>query len=181
MDWNLILGFVFGGTSLGGIITSIIFFKANKKLKESEVKQSEADVEEKQISNDKAQIDLGTTFLKETMEMTAKVKEMMLASDKERDTYWRNQEKMLDKLTKSVSSAVTKITKVEKDVAAIKEEQRIEIAYLNGDYKKFKEQMRQRLEDENKLPPMEEKKKTGRPSRYVPVPMKKTRKTAKAE
>ena len=175
MDWNLILGWIFGGTGIGGLIFGIIYFRENRQLKKNEVKSSTADVEEKEINNDKSQIELGEKFLQSTLEMTEKMKQMMLESDKERDAYWEKQDKAFQELHETVSHVAETVTRLEKDVAEIKEEQRTEIAYLNGDYRKFKEQMQQRLEDENKRPaePKADKKR-GRPSRYVAVPKKKT-------
>ena len=179
MDWGLILGFLFGGTSIAGIITSLIYRKENKELKKNEVKSSSAEVEEKQINNDNSQIDLGAKFLQQTLEMTEKMKEMILHSDKERDEYWEKQDKSFSELHQSVSHIAKTVTKLEKDVKEIKEEQKTEIAFLNGDYRKFKEQLSQKLEDENKKPSeIVAAKKTKPATRYVPVPKKTTRKRA---
>jgi len=152
MDWNFILGLLFGGGGIGGIVTGVIFFRENRQLKKNEVKSSSADVEEKEINNDKSQIDLGKEFMASTLEMTKKMQDMILASDKERDAYWKKQDADFKALHESVAAIADTVTRLESDVAEIKEEQRAEIAYLNGDYKAFKEQMRLRLEDENKKP-----------------------------
>ena len=171
MDWGLILGFVFGGTSIGGIITSIIFFKANKKLKENEVKSSSADVEEKEINNDDKQIDLGKKYLENTLEMTQRMHEMMLASDKKRDETWARQEEAMNELRESVSALTDKVdgieskvdsldkrvTKMDKQVASLTEEVGQMGDFLNGDFAEWKRRRKKQVPKSRKAACAEKK------------------------
>lgn len=129
-----LFGSMAGSGVIAGAVTAIVYRKQNKKLKENEVKQSSADVEQKEISNDDAQIDLGKKYMESTLEMTQKMQEMMLESDRQRDEYWRKQERKMEEMQSSMD-------KLAADVSEIKEEQKSEIAFLNGDYKAFKEEM----------------------------------------
>lgn len=109
----MLLGFLFGGTGIGGIITGVFFFRENRQLKRNEVKSSNADVEGKEIDNDDKQIDLGKKYMESTLEMTQKMQEMLLKSDKERDEYWAKQEKQVPKARKSAGGKKKENTKVE--------------------------------------------------------------------
>lgn len=135
MDWATIITAitaVAGGEFVFKMIDRIAFRKEEKKIKKNEAKSSNEDVEEKKINNDNAQIDLGSKFLQQSLEMTEKMKEMMLESDRQRDEYWRKQEHKMEDMQSSIN-------KLAADVSEIKEEQKSEIAFLNGDYKAFKE------------------------------------------
>lgn len=152
MDWNLILGFIFGGTSIGGVITSIIFFKANKKLKENEVKSSSADVEEKEINNDDKQIDLGKKYLESTLEITQRMQEMMLNSNKERDEYWAKQEETMNELrglvgnlNDKVDNLDKRVTKMDNQVVSLTEEVGQMGDFLNGEFADYKRRRKKQV------------------------------------
>lgn len=129
-----LLGSMAGSGVIAGAVTAVVYRKQNKTLKDNEVKSSNEDVEEKKISNDNSQIDLGNKFMQSTLEMTQKMQEMMLESDKQRDEYWKKQERTMEEMQSSIRNLAA-------DVSEIKEEQKLEIAFLNGDYKAFKEEM----------------------------------------
>lgn len=148
----MILGFLFGGTSIGGIITSVLFFKANKKLKENEVKSSSADVEEKEINNDDKQIDLGKKYLESTLEITQRMQEMMLNSNKERDEYWAKQEETMNELrglvgnlNDKVDNLDKRVTKLDNQVVSLTEEVGQVSGFLNGDFADWKRKRKKQV------------------------------------
>lgn len=159
MDWNLILGFVFGGTGIGGIIMSIVFFRENRQLKKNEVKSSTADVEGKEIDNDDKQIDLGKKYLESTLEITQRMQEMMLNSNKERDEYWAKQEETMnelrglvgnlndkvDNLDKRVTSVDKRVTKMDNQVASLTEEVGQMGDFLNGEFADYKRRRKKQV------------------------------------
>lgn len=63
MDISTILTFVFGSTSLVGLVASLIYRKQNRQLKNNEVKASN-------VETQKAQMDLGEEYLKKVMEIS---------------------------------------------------------------------------------------------------------------
>lgn len=84
MDWNAIIMMLLGGTTVGGIVSSIWYRKQNKTIKQSEATQ--ADVEAQ-----KAQIDLANKYRDEMLAMVNMVKE---ANEKN----FINQDQILKKL-----------------------------------------------------------------------------------
>lgn len=159
MDWNLILGFLFGGTGIGGLITGVFFFRENRQLKRNEVKSSNADVEGKEIDNDDKQIDLGKKYLESTLEITQRMQEMMLNSNKERDEYWAKQEETMnelrglvsnlndkvDNMDKRVTSVDKRVTKMDNQVASLTEEVGQVGDFLNGEFADYKRRRKKQV------------------------------------
>jgi len=152
MDWNLILGFLFGGTGIGGLITGVFFFRENRQLKRNEVKSSNADVEGKEIDNDDKQIDLGKKYLESTLEITQKMQEMMLNSNKERDEYWAKQEETMNELrglvgnlNDKVDNLDKRVTKMDNQVASLTEEVGQMGDFLNGDFSEWKRKRKKQV------------------------------------
>lgn len=159
MDWNLILGFLFGGTGIGGLITGVFFFRENRQLKRNEVKSSNADVEGKEIDNDDKQIDLGKKYLESTLEITQRMQEMMLNSNKERDEYWTKQKETMnelrglvgnlndkvDNLDKRVTSVDKRVTKMDNQVVSLTEEVGQMGEFLNGDFADWKRKRKKQV------------------------------------
>lgn len=134
MDWATIItaiSAVVGGEFFFKIIDRIAFRKEEKSQKKNEVKSSTADVEEKEINNDKAQIDLGKKFMQSTLEMTKKMQDMIMSSDKQRDEYWSKQEVGIKDIKSSIDGLTVQVDYACGEISDICE-------YLNGDYKEFK-------------------------------------------
>lgn len=134
MDWATIItaiSAVAGGEFLFRMIDRIAFRKEEKNIKKNEEKSSTADVEEKEINNDKAQIDLGKEFMQSTLEMTQKMQDMIMSSNKERDEYWLKQEDGMKDIKNSIAGLTVQVDYVSGEIRDISE-------YLNGGYKEFK-------------------------------------------
>lgn len=134
MDWATIItaiSAVAGGEFLFRMIDRIAFRKEEKNIKKNEEKSSTADVEEKEINNDKAQIDLGKEFMQSTLEMTQKMQDMIMSSNKERDEYWLKQEDGMKDIKNSIDGLTVQVDYVSGEIRDISE-------YLNGGYKEFK-------------------------------------------
>lgn len=150
MDWNMILGFLFGGTGIGGIITGVFFFRENRQLKRNEVKSSNADVEGKEIDNDDKQIDLGKKYLESTLEMTQKMQEMLLKSDKERDEYWAKQEETMNELHRALKIVETKVDGLDKQVTSLTEEVEQVVDFLDGDFSEWQRKRKKQVPNARK-------------------------------
>lgn len=135
MDWATIItaiSAVVGGEFLFKMIDRIAFRKEEKNIKKNEEKSSTADVEEKEINNDKAQIDLGKEFMQSTLEMTQKMQDMIMSSNKERDEYWLKQEDGMKDIKNSIAGLTVQVDYAIGEIRDISE-------YLNGEYKAYKE------------------------------------------
>ena len=69
MDWNAIILALLSTTTLGSFVGMIIYRKLNKKLKENEVKVSDANTQTEQIN-------LGELFMQKSAEMFQKMQEL---------------------------------------------------------------------------------------------------------
>lgn len=152
MNWDLILGIFFGGSSVVGLIIGWYYRRENKQLKLNEVKASNADVEEKEINNDDKQIDLGKKYLESTLEMTQRMQEMMLTSDKKRDENWAKQKEAMNQLRDTVNNLANKVdgidkrvTKMDKQVASLTEEVGQVGDFLNGDFSEWKRKRKKQV------------------------------------
>ena len=159
MDLNFILGLIFGGGGIGGMIMGVVYFRENRQLKKNEVKSSTADVEEKEINNDDKQIDLGKKYLESTLEITQRMQEMMLNSNKERDEYWAKQEETMnelrglvsnlndkvDNMDKRVTSVDKRVTKMDNQVASLTEEVGQMGDFLNGEFADYKRRRKKQV------------------------------------
>ena len=122
------LPYIFGGSSLIGVVLFLIFFKQNKALKNNEVKKSDVEVESGNIQNDMAQIDLGTHYLKSIIDASALINE----ANKNIIDYTNNRKDDFEKLS-------TDITEIKDDIKAIKIEQENIVTFLDGPYNIWKQ------------------------------------------
>jgi len=148
----MILGFLFGGTGIGGLITGVFFFRENRQLKRNEVKSSNADVEGKEIDNDDKQIDLGKKYLENTLEITQRMQEMMLNSNKEREEYWAKQKETMNELrglvgnlNDKVDNLDKRVTKLDNQVVSLTEEVGQVSGFLNGDFADWKRKRKKQV------------------------------------
>lgn len=117
------LPYIFGGSSLIGVVLFLIFFKQNKALKNNEVKKSDVDVESSKLQNDMAQIDIGDRYLNGVIEATERLKSYQ--------TDYKN----------GIESLTENINEIKDDVKEIKKEQTMMSLYLNGKYQEFKDNL----------------------------------------
>ena len=127
MDWGTVITSMFGIGIIEGsfkIIDKIRFKKEDKTEKKETVEQTA-------VATDRQQIDLGDLFLEKTQKWaevlesnSTKMIEKMDESNKRRDADWR-------KLNDDIEL-------LKKDVTEIKNEQKIETAFLNGEYEAFR-------------------------------------------
>lgn len=159
MNWDLLLGIFFGGSSVVGLIIGWYYRRENKQLKQNEVKSSNAEVEEKEIKNDDAQIDLGKKYLENTLEMTQKMQNMMLESDKKRDENWQQQKSDMDEMRRSIKEMAKKVdgiehkvdnvdkrvSKMDNQVASLTEEVGQMGDFLNGEFAEYKRRRKKQV------------------------------------
>ena len=50
MELTVLLNYILGGTSLAGIIGTLVYYKHNKRLKQNEVSQSDTKTQSEQIN-----------------------------------------------------------------------------------------------------------------------------------
>ena len=112
MDWNALIMSLLGGTTLASLVTGIVYYRENKKLKKNEVKHSD-------VETQKSEIELGELYQKKMLELIETV-------SSKQDTSAANQQKMLDKIDRLDERE----DKAERQLANI-------VAYLNGDYQSF--------------------------------------------
>ena len=137
MDWTELLNWVFGGTSLVGLATSVIFWNKSKRAKEAETvtaesnaQQSKSEAEQADIATQMQKIELGNKYIKDTLDMVELVKKSLDHSD-------GNQEKMMHKLD-TLAEQNRKQDGLLTDI----------VTYLNGDFQEFLNRTHRRGEDE---------------------------------
>lgn len=125
MESNLsvILSYVFGSTTLIGIITFIVFWKQNKRLKDNEVKVSSADAQ-------KQDIDLSDYFKSKMLTMMDEFSERQKQGSE-------NQQQMIDQMRELkeqnakqdgiLAKLVERADKQERAMADM-------VEYMNGEY-----------------------------------------------
>lgn len=69
MEIAEILNIVFSGTTLCGVIATIVYRRQNKRIKESEAKQAESTATVSDVEAQKAKIDLGEIFVEKVGSM----------------------------------------------------------------------------------------------------------------
>lgn len=119
MEWTEILNWVFGGTSLVGFATTLIFWSKSKRAKEAETQKSESEAEQADIATQMQKIELGNKYMKDTLDMVELVKKSLDRSD-------GNQEKMMRKLD-TLAEQNKKQDGLLTDI----------VTYLNGDFQEF--------------------------------------------
>jgi methyl-accepting chemotaxis protein len=142
MDLEGILTLILSGTTVGGIVSAIVYRRQNKKLKENEVKVSDANTQTEQIN-------LGELFMQKSAEMFQKMKEL------QEQTLQATQKNGNDNadIIKKVEEVVTeqkRIVKRQQEMAEVQDgimkelkRQADEMAHLvkfgNGEYQDFLE------------------------------------------
>ena len=125
METNLsvILNYVFGGTTIIAIITFIVFWKQNKKLKDNEVKVSSADAQ-------KQDIDLSDYFKDKMLKMMDEFSERQKQGSE-------NQQQMIDQMKelkeqneKQDHTLVKLVERADKQERAMADM----VEYMNGEY-----------------------------------------------
>ena len=119
MEWTEILNWVFGGTSIVGLATTVIFWNKSKRKEEAETQKSESEAEQADITTQMQKIELGNKYMKDTLEMVELVKKSLDRSD-------GNQEKMMRKLD-TLAEQNKKQDGLLTDI----------VTYLNGDFQEF--------------------------------------------
>ena len=126
MEWTEILNWVFGGTSIVGLATTVIFWNKSKRAKEAETvtaesnaQQSKSEAEQADIATQMQKIELGNKYMKDTLDMVELVKKSLDRSD-------GNQEKMMQKLD-TLAEQNKKQDGLLTDI----------VTYLNGDFQEF--------------------------------------------
>jgi hypothetical protein len=146
MELTEILNWVFGGTSLVGVATTLIFWSKSKRAKEAETvtaesnaKQSVSEAEQADITTQVQKIELGNKYIEDTLKMVELVKSALDRSD-------GNQEVMMSQLN-IVMDLIHKLSdqtdKQEKLLQLI-------VEYLNGNFQEYVESLKQQgLLDKN--------------------------------
>lgn len=126
-----LLPYIFGTASVASIILFFVFYRQNKTLKNHEVAKSRTEVEGGEIQNDMAQIDLGNHYLKSIIEAS----EMINEANKSIVSYSKDRKDGFDKLNKDIKE-------IKEDVKSVKREQQYIVTFLNGDYARFKDDIK---------------------------------------
>ena len=126
MELTEILNWVFGGTSLVGVVTTLIFWSKSKRAKEAETvtaesnaKQSVSEAEQADIATQVQKIELGNKYMEDTVKMVEMVKQSL-------DIGNENQKTMIQKLD-ALSEQNDKQDALLTDI----------VTYLNGDFQEF--------------------------------------------
>ena len=138
MELTEILNYIFGGTSLVGLVTTLIFWSKSKRAKEAETvtaesnaQQSKSEAEQADIETQKQKIELGNKYMKDTLDMVELVKKLLDRSD-------GNQEKMMRKLD-TLAEQNKKQDGLLTDI----------VTYLNGDFQEFLNRTHKKGEQDN--------------------------------
>lgn len=126
MEWTELLNYIFGGTSLVGLVTTLIFWSKSKRSKEAETvtaesnaKQSVSEAEQADIATQMQKIELGNKYMEDTVKMVEMVKQSL-------DIGNENQKTMIQKLD-ALSEQNDKQDALLTDI----------VTYLNGDFQEF--------------------------------------------
>jgi Flp pilus assembly protein TadB len=119
MELTEILNWVFGGTSLVGLATTLIFWNKSKRKEEAETQKTESEAEQADIETQKQKIDLGNKYIEDTFKTVEMMKDLLNRSD-------GNQEKMMRKLD-TLAEQNKKQDGLLTDI----------VTYLNGEFQDF--------------------------------------------
>lgn len=118
MEISVLLNYVFGATSVAGIVLFLIFFKQNKKLKNNAVTQSDTKTQSEQIN-------LGMQFI----EQSAKSVELIQQATQNTDT-------KIDALSQRIELKMTNMTR---NQTSMNKKLKLIEQYLNGGFKQYVE------------------------------------------
>ena len=116
-----ILPYFIGG---GGIIAAIVYRQQNKRMKDSEAKQAEAQAAQSDVTTQSQKIDLGEKFISEMLNMNNLLKK------NNTDT---------ETIVKEVSDIRGQVATLSKQQQTANREMAMVKRYLNGQYKEFVE------------------------------------------
>jgi Flp pilus assembly protein TadB len=119
MELTEILNYIFGGTSLVGLATTLIFWNKSRRKEEAETQKTESEAEQADIETQKQKIDLGNKYIEDTFKTVEMMKDLLNRSD-------GNQEKMMRKLD-TLAEQNKKQDGLLTDI----------VTYLNGDFQEF--------------------------------------------
>ena len=131
MECTEILNYIFGGTSLVGFVTTIIFWNKSKRKEEAETQKTESEAEQADIETQKQKIDLGNKYIEDTFKTVEMMKDLLNRSD-------GNQEKMMRKLD-TLAEQNKKQDGLLTDI----------VSYLNGDFQEFLNRTHKKGEQDN--------------------------------
>lgn len=127
MDWATVITSI----SAIGVVEGAFRIVDKIRFKREDKKEKKESVEQTAVATDRQQIDLGDLFLEKTQKWaeileanSTKMIEKMDESNRRRDSEW-------SKLNRDIEL-------LKNDVAEIKNEQKIEKAFLNGEYDAFR-------------------------------------------
>ena len=121
-----ILNWVFGGTSLIGVVTTIVFWRKTKRKEEAATQVAEAEADQSNIETQKQKIELGNKYMEDTLKMVEMVKQSL-------DRGEGNQEKIMEKLDEHGKKLDLIDERVDKQDARLADI----VTYLNGDFQEF--------------------------------------------
>lgn len=152
-----IAGILLGGTSIYTIIENIKYRKENKNLKTLEVEKASLETQEQQI-------DLATKYKENTMKMLdelQKTYDAILKNGDDNSTILRK----IDEINHRIDETNNRIDVLTSEVKEVKEEQKIQKIYLNGEYAAFRKiYLEMQAKDDNKKKkPASKKKKEDKP------------------
>lgn len=145
-----IAGILLGGTSIYTIIENIKYRKENKNLKTLEVEKASLETQEQQI-------DLATKYKENTMKMLDELQKTYDAILKNGDDN--------STILKKIDEINHRIDVLTSEVKEVKEEQKIQKIYLNGEYAAFRKiYLEMQAKDDNrKKKPANKNKKEDKP------------------
>ena len=133
MELTEILNWVLGGTSLAGIVTSIVYFNKTRRIKESEAKQAESGAEQSDIETQKQKIDLGNKFIEDSLSLMEKIKQSQDKGNENQDRIIQQLESLADDSKehgRKLDTLDERTDKMELRVSDI-------VTYLNGDFQDY--------------------------------------------
>lgn len=116
MELTVLLNYILGGTSLAGIIGTLVYYKHNKRLKQNEVSQSDTKTQSEQIN-------LGMQFI-ESAKNAAEIIQNAT----------QNTDNKIDALTKTVN---TKLSVMSRNQVSMNKKLKMMEKYLNGSFQEF--------------------------------------------
>lgn len=140
IDWNSIIMLLLGGTSLGSVGGLIFYRRANKKLKENEVKVSDATAQTEQIN-------LGELFMQKSAEMFQKMQELQEETLKATQKNGVDNEDIIKRVDaiaaeqKKLAEEQVRMAKVQNVILQEQKRQADEqshlVKFVNGEYQDF--------------------------------------------
>lgn len=116
MELTVLLNYILGGTSLAGVIGTIVYYKHNKRLKQNEVSQSDTKTQ-------KEQIDLGMQFIENSKKAVDMIQQTTQSID--------------DKINDMTKTITVKMSVMSRNQTSMNKKLKMMERYLNGNYQEF--------------------------------------------